>query len=569
MKDFNPPKRLYLILVLSSLIGTTMNVGLGIFFYNKTLYVISYTFIVAAIFFFFTTTFYLITKKNNQLIFTMGSIGVLVQILVILRYIGTDSNFHIYLLLLSIITILTIKTGIFWKIIIAIFPLVLYVYFEESAVTWTPIYQLDEITTNIFNISNYLVVILIYLVTFIYYYQTYEIQLKTLKALSEESKQHDNQKTNFISRMSHEIRNPMNGIIGLTDLLSQEELPPNIRQYVNGIQDSSNVLISIVNDILDIGKIDAGKFDLSIQEFNFIDMLNGLQFISKSKNRNLNVAFQLDVSKDIETLYIGDGTKLRQVFTNLIDNALKFTSAGHVKVKVERGQKDAISTEILCSVEDTGIGIKEEDLAKLFQSYEQVNYKEYNKGGTGLGLVITKKIVELMGGQIKIESKYGVGTKVRFNVFLRKTNHMNTVGLKPKNEEKSTVFNPTQSKVLIVDDNQINAIVLSKMLNKYGVVTDVCYHGLEALHRLNEKNKYDLMIFDHIMPEISGIDLIHEVREKYTNYQNTPIVSLTASAFTEEVEILKKAGFKQVLIKPVTIQQVEVLLKNYLKSEGE
>ena len=564
MKQFNAPKRFYIILVLSSIVGALMNVGLGIFFYNQSVFTVSYTFVSAAIFFLFAAIYYLVTKKNSQLLFFLGSVGVLAQVLIILRHVGTDSNFHIYLLLLSIITILTIKTRVFFKVLIALIPLLLYVYFEESVGNWNLLHQLDENTTNIFNISNYLVVVLIYLISFLYYYQSYEVQLTSLKQLTEESKYHNHQKTNFISRMSHEIRNPMNGIIGLADLLAQEELPPHIRQYVTGIQDSSSVLISIVNDILDISKIDAGKFDLNITEFNLNDLIKGLTYMTKSRNRNPNVDLVIDVSSKIDSIYIGDGTKLRQVFTNLIDNAFKFTSSGHVKVKIDMGKTESSTTELLCIVEDTGIGIKEEDVSKLFKSYEQVYLKDHNQGGSGLGLVITKKIVELMGGRIRIESKYGLGTKVSFNVFIKRTNQPFKSNLSEQSISRPEIFKANQSHALIVDDNHINASVLSKMLNKFGITTDVCYHGLEALHMLKNQKKYDLMIFDHVMPDISGIDLIKDVRQKHTNYAKTPIISLTASAFSEEVEKLRQSGFDQVLIKPVTIQQIENLLKVYL-----
>ncbi|MDR2302838.1 MAG: response regulator, partial [Deltaproteobacteria bacterium] len=362
-------------------------------------------------------------------------------------------------------------------------------------------------------------------------------------------------KTQFLSMMSHEIRTPMNAIIGISDILSSDpKLESGARQYVSDIQAAAGALLSIINDILDLSKLELGKMKLTPVNYNFNKLIDNLLTMAKflAAEKNVNVTVDNLIKR---RLYLfGDDVRLRQVLLNLIGNAIKFTHNGDVTLKIQ--QKDQ---NLVFDITDTGIGIKKDDLPYLFQAFRQVDTdKNRHIKGTGLGLSVSKYLVELMNGHIEVESEYGKGSTFRVIVPL-------VEGQKPEPAKK---FQPNlnfgdQVQVLVVDDNELNLTVASGLLRIHGIKADQALSGQKALEMVSEKD-YQLIFMDQMMPEMDGLETTANIRAMGGRLTQLPIIALTANAMAGAREELIAGGMNDFLTKPIKREELSAILAKWV-----
>ncbi|MCR6641137.1 MAG: ATP-binding protein [Sporocytophaga sp.] len=361
--------------------------------------------------------------------------------------------------------------------------------------------------------------------------ETSEI-LKKEKELAEASSK---AKEQFISVISHEIRTPMNTVVGMTNLLLQSQHYPEQRDYLNALKASSDNLLAIVNDILDLSKIESGKIFFEQTDFSLRNLLEDLKKTFAFKAAEKNVLISLNVSNDIPVFLKGDPFRLNQILLNLISNSVKFTEVGTIDIGADLIESSPKEVQILFTIKDTGIGIPEDKLSLIFESFTQANLTISRKyGGTGLGLTITKKLIELQGGTIGVESKVKEGSKFIFNL---KFTRSQKTKIRTQPESSVNRFQGLDSlRLLVVEDNKMNQLVVLKFLEKQNIQADIAEDGPQALDLLKKK-EYDLILMDIQMPGMDGYQVSEIIRKEFPEPKNsTPIIALTAMALSEVQE---------------------------------
>jgi hypothetical protein len=368
-------------------------------------------------------------------------------------------------------------------------------------------------------------------------------------------------KEQFLSVMSHEIRTPLNAVIGLTHLLLDENPLPEQIEQLNAIKYSADNLMFIINDILDFSKIESGKVSFENIDFDLKNIYKGIFQSLNFKAAEKNIQLQFHVANDTPTMLIGDPVRLNQILLNLVSNAVKFTDAGFVKVttKVSSQTRDKITLEF--TVLDTGIGIAEDKLSTIFESFTQASSETTRKfGGTGLGLTITKRLVELQGGKIYVRSKPGAGSE--FVVRLSFGLAIEPAATATKNFTRQPADNLEGIHILLVEDNKMNQLVASKFMKRWGATLDIAENGLEAINIL-EKQSYHLILMDLQMPQMDGYATSRFIRSNMPHLNNIPILALTASALLDIRKNVMEVGMNDYLTKPFDPQELYNKIRQY------
>lgn len=382
--------------------------------------------------------------------------------------------------------------------------------------------------------------------------------------LKEASEQANIAKTNFLAHMSHEIRTPMNSIVGFSELALRTEESYLVKGYLKNIKDSARTLLYLINEILDISKIETGKMEITAVTYHIEDVITELRNMLETQVNKIGIMIKLQVDEDIPKYLVGDRVKIQEILTNLMNNGLKYTREGSVSLRVYVKEETEKAVLLHIEVEDTGIGIEEKNFPYVFGKFQKFDEKKnYGVEGSGLGLSIVKSFVEMMDGTITFESVYGKGTKFVIELW-------QGIGKGPKQPKKNKVDTNVRikhGKVLIVDDNELNCEVAKGILECLHIESTISYSGMDCLTRLESNEKYDMILMDHMMPDMDGVETLHAVRALGGQCAELPIVLLTANVVSGVKESMLKEGFDGFLSKPIDIEELTETLAKFLGTE--
>lgn len=461
----------------------------------------------------------------------------------------------------------------FIYVIILIYVLLSKIKFAKQS-KYIPLYLFFVLGTfctiiQAINPALFLVVPLEALLTAVMYFTIENPDAKMIKQLNkarDEAVKANQAKTDFLSSMSHEIRTPLNAICGFSNsLLENDGVSDDAKGDVKNIIMASDTLLELVNGILDISKIEANKLEIIDSVYSFKKMYEELILLTKARIGEKPIDFRYNYDESIPEYLYGDGVRVKQIIINLLTNSAKYTKDGYIDFRINSIQKNNI-IRLIISVEDSGIGIKKESIDKLFTKFERLGVeKQTTTEGTGLGLAITKKLVEMMGGKIVVQSIYGKGSIFTISLDQRMlTNEELTKVMKEKETEEKTdeIIDASGKNILVVDDNMLNLKVAERLLKAYKCNITLVSSGSECLDKVSN-NKYDLILLDDMMPRMSGTETLQKLKEIETF--NTPVVALTANAITGMKEEYINRGFNDYLSKPIIKEDLNRVMKKYLK----
>jgi signal transduction histidine kinase/CheY-like chemotaxis protein len=411
------------------------------------------------------------------------------------------------------------------------------------------------------------------------------VSAEAMKAY-EEAKIASEEKSRFIANMSHEIRTPMNVIVGLTDLLLEEDdTPDSTKEMLKKINTAGDTLMGLINDVLDISKIEAGKMDLMPVQYDVAGLLNDIITLNLIRTEEKRITFKLNIESELPVSLFGDDLRVKQIMNNLLSNAFKYTKEGTVTfgVAISGGTvKDGVWVSVYVS--DTGIGIRREDIEKLFSDYNQVDTRANRKiEGTGLGLSITKKFIELMDGEISVESEYGKGSTFRMRIrqgfvsdqIMNRETVESLCGLhysdkKKQTQEKLTRPDLSYARVLVVDDFQTNLDVAAGMLRKYKMQIDCVTNGQDAIDLISAGEPvYNAIFMDHMMPGMDGIEATTVIRAMGTEYaKKIPVIALTANVVAGNEQMFLDSGFNAYLPKPFNVMSLDSIIQRWVRDRS-
>lgn len=388
-------------------------------------------------------------------------------------------------------------------------------------------------------------------------------------------------KGRFLANMSHEIRTPINAVLGMDTMILRETKEAQIKEYALDIQNAGQSLLALINDILDLSKIESGKLELIEEEYDFSSVIHDIMNMISMKAENKGLSVHLSIEDQLPSRLWGDDVRLRQVLINLMNNAVKYTEQGSVTLSVQgQSNSETDTVSLTFHVKDTGIGIKQEDISKLFAEFERIEeQRNRNIEGTGLGMSITTQLLDLMGSNLQVESVYGKGSDFYFTLEQKIINAEPIGNLEERIRKQAkeysyrTMLTAPDAHVLVVDDNAMNRRVFKNLLKQTLVQIDEAGSGMECLE-LARQNDYDLIFLDHMMPDMDGIETLHRLMEDSSSLcRSTPVIALTANAITGAKEMYLSEGFHSFLSKPINPEKLETLLFDLLpedkKTPGE
>ena len=383
-------------------------------------------------------------------------------------------------------------------------------------------------------------------------------------------------KSDFLANMSHEIRTPINAVLGIDEMILRESTDSKILEYASDIKQAGSMLLSLINDILDFSKIESGKMDIIPVDYDLGILLSDTIDMIRSRAEEKKLQLELNIESNTPVHLHGDEVRLRQIITNILTNAVKYTPEGIITLTVSGKKVSEKAVQLYVSVKDTGIGIKEEDIGRLYDSFQRVDEsRNRNIEGTGLGLSITMRLLNLMGSRLEVESAYGEGSDFYFYLeqeqlddeILGEDIQKYCEKVRGEISVSTEQFYAPDAKILVVDDNEMNLKVFSGLLKNHGMQIDTAMSGKECLARI-EQNAYHMIFMDHLMPEMDGVETLRQIRELKTNRsKDAVIIILTANAVSGAREMFLEEGFDDYLSKPIIAIKLEQMIQKYLPEE--
>ena len=387
------------------------------------------------------------------------------------------------------------------------------------------------------------------------------------KAVEEQNailQREDREKTRFFANMSHEFRAPINAIIGMNEVIRCNSKEETIREYAEDIKNASNILLHLVNDVLDFSKIRAGKMEIVPVEYETEELVQNVSNMVKLLAQNKNLVYEVRIDENVPKRLFGDEIRIAQILTNLLTNAVKYTTKGSVTLSIQAVKDRQGMDAILYQVEDTGCGIRKEDMEKLFTAYGRLDLERNRRvEGTGLGIGIVTGLLEAMNSRLQVESEYEKGSRFW---FVLTQNYVDVAPVEAPVDRKLSKkkLDIGDKKILVVDDAPINLKVAKVLLQKYGVNPDLVDSGEKALEMMR-KTDYDLVFLDHMMPGMNGVETLKQVRKMNDYYQTAPVIALTGNVSTTARDEYLCFGFTDYLEKPIMPEKIEELLRTYLQ----